>query len=68
MSSPGLNIACASKPAADGTPRPYVHVRGGLEALINRAVFYELADAALAEGGEPPGLWSGSAFFPFTAA
>lgn len=51
--------------ADDGTPRPYVHVRGGLDALVVRSVFYELADLALAEGGRPPGLWSGGAFFPF---
>jgi uncharacterized protein len=30
-------------------PRPYVHVRDGLHALINRAVFYRLVDQALAE-------------------
>ena len=54
--------------AADGTPRPYVHVRGGLEALVNRAVFYELADLALAEDASPPGLWSGGVFFPFMPA
>jgi hypothetical protein len=30
----------------DGEPRPYVHVRRGLEALIARPVFYELADLA----------------------
>ena len=52
--------------AADGTPRPYVHVRRGLDALVNRATFYELADWALAESGSPPGLWSGGAFFPFS--
>ena len=51
--------------ADDGTPRPYVHVRGGLDALVGRAVFYELADLALAEGAQPPGLWSGGVFFPF---
>ncbi len=51
--------------AADGTPRPYLHVRRGLEALVNRATFYSLADWALAEGAEPPGLWSGGVFFPF---
>ncbi len=51
--------------AADGTPRPYVRVRGGLDALVNRATFYDLADWALAEGAEPPGLWSGGAFFAF---
>jgi hypothetical protein len=44
-------------------PRPYLHVRGGLEALIARPVYYELAELALVEGGEPPGLWSGGAFF-----
>ncbi len=51
--------------ASDGTPRPYLHVRRGLEALVNRATFYQLADWALAEGAEPPGLWSGGVFFPF---
>lgn len=50
--------------AADGTPRPYLHVRGGLEALINRPVFYELIDLALAEDGEPLGLWSDGVFSP----
>ena len=28
--------------ARDGTPRPYIHIRGRLEALISRAVFYDL--------------------------
>lgn len=51
--------------AADGTPRPYLHVRGGLEALVNRPVFYQLADLALDEAASPPGLWSGGAFFAF---
>ena len=37
----------------------------GLFALVNRATFYRLADLALAEGAEPPGLWSDGAFFPF---
>jgi len=32
--------------AADGTPRPYVHVRRGLEALIDRKTFYRLVEAA----------------------
>jgi uncharacterized protein len=53
---------------ADGTPRPYLHVRSGLLALVNRATFYRLADLALAEGTEPPGLWSDGAFFAFTGA
>jgi hypothetical protein len=32
--------------AQSGEPRPYVHVRAGLEALISRPVFYELAEMA----------------------
>src|SRR4029453_10916526 len=30
----------------DGAPRPYLHVRRGLEALIARPVFYELVELA----------------------
>lgn len=45
-------------------PHPYLHVRGGLEALVARSVYYELAELALAEGATPPGLWSGGIFFP----
>jgi uncharacterized protein len=51
---------------ADG-PHPYLLVRRGLEALVTRAVFYELAEAALAEGGDPVGLWSEGAFFALGA-
>lgn len=47
----------------DGS-HPYVEVRKGLEALIARPVYYELAELALTEGSEPPGLWSGGVFFP----
>ncbi len=43
--------------------RPYLMVRDGLEALIARPVYYELAEIALAEGADPPGLWSDGAFF-----
>ena len=49
-------------------PHPYVHVRGGLEALVARPVYYELAEMALAEGAEPPGVWSGGTFFALAAA
>ena len=47
--------------------RPYLDVRRGLEALIARPVYYELAEIALAEGTEPPGVWSRGAFFPLEA-
>lgn len=49
-------------------PRPYVHVRGGLEALVARPVYYELVDLALAEDDDPPGLWSHGAFFALDPA
>jgi hypothetical protein len=38
--------------AEDGEPRPYVHVRGGLEALIVRSVFYELVGLGEQRAGE----------------
>ncbi|MGE5501001.1 MAG: DUF1285 domain-containing protein [Ignavibacteriales bacterium] len=34
-----------------GEPRPYLHVRRGLEALIARPVFYELVEMAQARDG-----------------
>lgn len=49
-------------------PRPYLHVRDGLEALIARPVYYELAERALAGEGEAPGVWSDGVFFPLTAS
>ncbi len=44
-------------------PRPYLHVRGGLEALVARPVYYELAERALAGDDAVPGVWSAGAFF-----
>jgi hypothetical protein len=44
-------------------PSPRIAVRHGLEALIARPLYYELAEIALAEGHEPPGIWSSGAFF-----
>ena len=50
-----------------GEPRPYLHVRRGLQALVSRPVFYELVNLAMEEcaEGTPLGLWSGGVFFPF---
>lgn len=45
-------------------PSPRIAVRHGLEALIVRPVYYELAAIALAEGHDPAGVWSDGAFFP----
>ena len=47
---------------------PLVTVRRELEASLARPVYYELADLAIAEGGDAPGVWSCGAFFPMTAA
>jgi len=47
---------------------PYLRVRGGLDALVARPVYYELANLALDEEAGPDGeigLWSDGAFFPF---
>ena len=45
-------------------PSPRLAVRHGLEALIARPLYYELAEIALAEGHHPPGIWSSGTFFP----
>lgn len=44
-------------------PSPRIAVRHGLEALIVRPVYYDLAAIALAENHDPPGVWSNGAFF-----
>jgi len=49
-------------------PRPYLHVRGGLEALVARSVYYELVALALDGGGDRPGIWSNGAFFAIEPA
>lgn len=65
-------VAGADRPirlkAGEDGPHPYVEVRAGLEALVARPVYYELAEIALAEGARPPGLWSGGVFFPLEPA
>ena len=45
-------------------PSPRAIVRHGLEALLARPLYYELAEIALAEGRDPPGVWSDGCFFP----
>ncbi|MBM3605996.1 MAG: DUF1285 domain-containing protein [Alphaproteobacteria bacterium] len=45
-------------------PRPYVHVRAGLEALIDRKTFYRLADAAEPGPDGRIGVTSNGEFFP----
>ena len=50
-----------------GEPSPYVHVRRGLEALIDRKSFYRLIELGTHErldGQDWFGLWSQGRFFP----
>jgi hypothetical protein len=52
---------------ATGEPRPYVLVRPGLEARLNRPVFYQLVELGHEEtvnGGREFGVWSNRKFFP----
>ncbi len=49
--------------AGEDGPRPYLHVRGGLDAVVARAVYYELAQRAIDGDDTPPGVWSAGQFF-----
>ena len=52
---------------AGGEPSPYVHIRAGLEALIDRKSFYRLVDMGEAhevDGTDMFGVWSDGVFFP----
>ena len=50
-----------------GEPSPYVHIRAGLEALIDRKTFYRLVDLGVQENVDGTlwfGVWSSGVFFP----
>ena len=50
------------------SPDPRLHVRGALgnalEARIDRALYYEIVEMALADQSDPPAIWSNGAHFP----
>ena len=48
----------------DGTPRPYVNIRGGLDALLARTVYYEMAERAIEGEDGRFGVYSGGVFVP----
>lgn len=50
--------------AGTGGLKPYLAVRGGLEALLTRALTHELVGIASEKDGVP-GVWSNGIFFPF---
>ncbi len=69
---PGHEIRVEHRPGRDGEePRPYVHVRAGLWALIDRKSFYrlvELGEEAEHDGERWFGLRSRGVFYPVLPA
>lgn len=67
MAGPEHPIRVEIDPVSE-EPSPYVHVRARLEALISRAIFYDLVDLAVEEerdGESQLGIWSAGVFFAF---
>ncbi|MBS0241759.1 MAG: DUF1285 domain-containing protein [Proteobacteria bacterium] len=58
---PDNPIRFEPEPGSGGL-KPYVLVRGRLEALVTRAVYYDLVELA-DEDGDRLGIWSGGRFF-----
>lgn len=56
-------VRFAIEPESGGL-KPYLLVRGRLEALATRALAYDLAELAVGEWGRGLGLWSGGQLFP----
>jgi hypothetical protein len=53
-----------------GGLKPYILVRGRLEALLTRALVHDLVALAVDKPNDArrgPGVWSGGAFFAFSA-
>jgi hypothetical protein len=66
---PAHPIRFAVEPGSGGL-KPYLLVRGRLEALVTRALYYDLVELAVEEvrdGRRQLGLWSSDAFFPMQA-
>ena len=60
---PGNPLAMRMPPQGGEDLRPYIMVRDGLEALVARPVFYELAEMSETGPDGLLGFWSGRAFF-----
>jgi len=66
---PAHPIRFEVEPGSEGL-KPYLLVRGRLEALVTRALYYDLVELAVEEdrdGTHSLGLWSGGAFFSMPA-
>jgi hypothetical protein len=62
----GTPVRCEISDASD-EPAPYVMVRHGLEARIDRKSFYRMVDLSVEHDGQI-GLWSNEVFFPLMQA
>jgi hypothetical protein len=59
------------RPERDGSFTPFVLVRDGLEARLDRPVYYELVEVAVTKrrgGRDELGVWSGGTFFLFPSS
>ena len=65
---PDNPLAMRVPPQGGGDLRPYIMVRDGLEALVARPVFYELAEMSEPGPDGLLGVWSGGSFFPLEEA
>jgi hypothetical protein len=61
---PGHPLTIVETPTARARASPCAF---GLEAELARPLYYELAEIALAEAHDPPGVWSDGCFFPLSA-
>ena len=52
---------------SSGGLKPYLHVRGRLEALVTRALYYDLVELAVEDDAGTLGVWSGGVIFPLVA-
>jgi hypothetical protein len=64
---PGHPLRFVTEPGSGGL-KPYLLVRGRLEALVTRALYYDLVELAATENERGFGLWTGGAFFPMSAS
>ena len=60
---PGNPLVMRMPPQGGDDFRPYIMAREGLEALVARPVFYELAEMSQPGPDGLMGVWSGGAFF-----
>lgn len=67
VAGPNAPLRVHTDPATK-EPAPYVHVRAGLEALIDRKSFYRMMEIGTHHRVKDTdwfGIWSGGVFFPF---